>query len=148
MTDYAGKIIVLSFWSFKCPVSLSYDERLMDLQEKFGGRGVIVMAVASNANEGETEIQRNTANLKFLLPVLLDQDGSLAETLSATHTPGLCIIDQSGVLRYRGALDNNKNSGEKGRIAYVEDALDALLASRSVAIPESRSFGCSIRRKT
>jgi len=76
--DYSGKIVVLSFWSFKCPVSLAYDERLIRLQEKFAGRGIVVLAVASNANESEAEVRRNTSNLKFSLPVLLDQDGSLA----------------------------------------------------------------------
>jgi len=51
------------------------------------------------------------------------------------------------VLRYKGALDNNKRPGENDRISYVEDALDAILAGTPVQVSETKPFGCSIRRK-
>ncbi len=144
--DYAGKILVLEFWSFKCPVSLAYDERMAKLLSKYGPRGVIVLAVASNKNESPVEVQRNASNLKLPFPVLLDQDGVLAEKVGATHTPSVVILDRTGILCYRGAIDNNKRPEERGRVAYVEEALVALLAGRSVPQAETKVFGCSIKR--
>src|SRR5213083_2386580 len=47
----SGKVVVLCFWSFKCPVSLAYNRRLAALQEKYWPRGVAVLGIASNANE-------------------------------------------------------------------------------------------------
>ncbi|MBZ5494914.1 MAG: redoxin domain-containing protein [Acidobacteriia bacterium] len=146
LEDYTGKILVLEFWSFKCPVSLAYDERVAALQSKYGGRGVSVLAVASNKNESSAEVKRNAENLKLAFPVLLDQDGMLAEKLGATHTPSVFILDGTGTLRYRGAIDNNKRATERGRIAYVEAALDALLAGQPVPQADTQVFGCSIKR--
>lgn len=148
LQSYSGKVVVLVFWSFKCPVSLAYNDRIEALQRKYGDRGVAVLGVASGANETPAEIRANVANLNFPLPVLLDSEGMLAQSLGATHTPGVFILDGGAVLRYRGALDNNKKTGDSGRIAYAEDALDAILSGRAVAVAETTPFGCTIRRKT
>jgi len=146
LDDYNGKILVLEFWSFKCPVALAYDERMAALQSKYGSRGIVILAVASNKNELADEVRRNAENLHLPFPVLLDQDGILADRLGATHTPSVAILDGAGILRYRGAIDNNKRAGERGRIPYAEEALDAILAGGPVSQPETSAFGCSIRR--
>ena len=146
LDDYAGKLVVLVFWSFKCPVSLAYDERMAALYTRYSNRGVVVLAVASNKNESPVEVRRNAENLKMPFPVLLDQDGMLAARLGATHTPSVVILDGEATLRYRGAIDNNKRPAERGRIAYVEEVLDALLAGRPTPHAESEVFGCSIKR--
>lgn len=146
LEDYAGKIVVLEFWSFKCPVSLAYDERVAALLSKYGNRGVTVLGVASNKNESPAEVRRNAENLRLPFPILLDQEGGLAERLGATHTPGVVILDGTGTLRYRGAIDNNKRIAERGRIPYVETALDALLAGQPIPQAETEAFGCSIKR--
>ena len=143
----SGKVVVLCFWSFKCPVSLAYNRRLAALQEKYRSRGVAVLGVASNANESPAEIERNAANLNLPFPVLIDKDGVVADRLGATHTPQIFVIDRSAVLRYRGALDNNREAGESGRATYAEDTLEAVLSGRSVTQPETKAFGCSLKRK-
>jgi peroxiredoxin len=146
LEDYAGKIVILEFWSFKCPVTLAYNDRMAALQAKFRDRGVVFFAVSSNKNESPQEIKGNAENLKLPFPVLLDQDGAAAEAYGATHTPSVVVLDASGTVRYRGAIDNNKRSNESGRVAYVEDALNNLVAGKPVAQPETTAFGCSIRR--
>ena len=146
LSQYAGKVVVFAFWSFKCPVSLGYDARVAALAEKYRGRGVVVLGVDSNRNESPDEVRRNVENLKLAFPVLVDREGTLAEKLAATHAPSIFILDGGSVLRYRGALDNNKQPGEAGRIAYAEEAIDALLAGRAPARPETREFGCPLRR--
>ena len=144
--DISSKLLVFVFWSFKCPVALSYNDRINGLQDKYFNKGVVVFGVASAANETQAEIRANIANLNLKVPVLLDAEGKFAELLGATHSPGVFVFDEDGILRYRGAMDNNKKVGENGRVAYVEDAIDAILAKRPVAPSETRLFGCSIRR--
>jgi peroxiredoxin len=144
---YSGKIVALFFWSFKCPVSLFYNERMNGLRDKYKNSEVVVLGVDSAANETLAEILANIDNLKITAPVLLDLEGDLAEKVGATQTPSVFVIDGNSILRYRGALDNNRKEGEKGRIAYVEDAINALIAGRTVPISETRLLGCSIRRQ-
>jgi peroxiredoxin len=147
LESYSGKIVVLVFWSCKCPVSLTYDERVEKLQAKYSDKSIVVLGVDSNANDNADEIRANAANLKIQFPILLDSEGDVSEKLGATHTPDFFVLDRESVLRYRGALDNNKKVGENGRIAYVEDAIDAILSGRAIPVSETRPFGCSIKRR-
>jgi peroxiredoxin len=147
LESYSGKVVVFVFWSFKCPVSLAYDDRVEKLRSQYRDKGVFVFGVATGANDKADEIRANAANLKIQFPVLLDTEGDLAEKLAATHTPEVFILDRDAVLRYRGAFDNNKKQGESGRIAYAEDAIDAILSGRTAPVSETRPFGCSIKRR-
>ena len=56
------------------------------------------------------------------------------------------VIDANGNIVYQGAIDNDA-SGEKkeGVVNYVAQALDAVLAGKPVVIPETRSYGCSVK---
>jgi peroxiredoxin len=146
LEDYEGKIVVLEFWSFKCPVSLAYDDRVAALLSRYGNRDVIVLGIASNKDESAVEVKRNAENLHLPFPVLMDPDGSVADRLGATHTPSIAILDGTGVLRYRGAIDNNKRDDERGRIPYAAEALEALLSGQPLPMAETKVFGCSIKR--
>ena len=146
LEDYEGKIVILEFWSFKCPVSLAYDDRVSVLLSKFGKRGVVVLGIASNKNESAVAVKRNAENLHLPFPVMMDPDGSVAERLGATHTPSIAILDRTGVLRYRGAIDNDKRDDERGRMPYAEEALGALLSGQPPPMAETKVFGCSIKR--
>ena len=145
LNAYSGNVVVLVFWSFKCPVSLAYIDRIEEIRSKYEGKKVVVLGIASSPDETAAEIRANVANLNMKVPVLLDSEGSVAEKLGVTHTPSAFILDGGAVLRYKGALDNNKKLGESGRIAYVADALDAILSGRAISMPETRAVGCSLR---
>jgi thiol-disulfide isomerase/thioredoxin len=143
--SFPGKAVAIVFWSYKCPVSLAYVDRIGELSKEYGGKGVEVIAIDASVNETPAEVRANIANLKFTIPVLLDSEGVVSEKLGATQTPSVFIIDGEDILRYKGAFDNNKRRGEGGRIGYAEDALDSILSGRAVGVAETRPFGCSIR---
>jgi peroxiredoxin len=147
LQTYPGRILVLFFWSFKCPVSLAYAGRMEELQNKYRSHGIIVLGVDSAANESAGEIRANAANLGMTIPILLDPDGEFAGQLGATHTPSIFVLDENAILRYRGAPDNNKFSGERGRVAYVDNALDALLSHGTISLSVTNVFGCSIKKR-
>lgn len=148
LSSYAGRTVILFFWSFKCPVSLAYDERVNALRDRFGAGKLVVLGVDSNSNESAAEIRRNAENLRLTYPILLDEDGSLADKLQATLSPSFYLIDSQGILRYQGALDNSRKPSDRSRVGYLEQALDDLFAGRPVAAPESAPSGCAIRRRT
>jgi peroxiredoxin len=145
LRSFSGKAVAIVFWSYKCPVALAYVDRVEDLRKKYQGKGVQVFAIVAGTNESPAEIRANIANLKISIPVLLDSEGNVAERLGATHSPSVFIVDGEEILRYKGALDNNKRPGEGGRISYIDDALDSILSGRDVALSETHPFGCGIR---
>lgn len=146
LRSYSGKILVLVFWSYKCPSSNNYTQRMDALQNKFRNNGVNVLGVATGKSETAAGIRANKNSMNVSIPILLDSDGTLAALLNATRTPSVFIVDRKGVLRYQGAFDNDAHSGDQPVKAYTEDALDALIAGRPVAIPETKAEGCIIRR--
>ncbi len=148
ISSYNSSVMVIVFWSFRCPVALAYESRLRTLVDKYGNEGVVFAAVDPNPNESPEEIRLNSANLNFPFPVLLDDQGALADRLEITHIPAAVILDRGSVVRYWGAVDNNKPIGDRARIPYLEEALDSVLAGHPVATPETKLFGCNMKRKT
>ena len=145
LRSYSGRIVVLVFWSYKCPSAIRYTHRLDVLQNKYDKSRVVVLGVSTGNSETAAAIRANKANLKVIFPVILDQDGSLATMLGATHIPSVFIIDGDARLQYRGAIDNDKQIGDRNRRAYAEDAIDALLSGRPVTVHEIEAKGCMIR---
>jgi peroxiredoxin len=147
LRDYQGKIVLLVFWSFKCPVMLAYDHRIQELADQYRDRGVVILAVDSNSDETPEAVRKNAENLALGYPILLDTDGIVAQKLGATQAPSVFILDRDSVVRYAGVLDNGRKKGERGREAYVEDALEEIASGKQVAVPESRGAGCTIKRR-
>lgn len=75
----------------------------------------------------------------------------MANRLGPEHTPEAYVFDSTGVVRYRGAIDNGTGQEEdpagtnaKNPGSYLSQALDAVLAGKRVAVPRSKSFGCMV----
>jgi hypothetical protein len=82
--------------------------------------------------------------------ILLDPTGAVGHAYGATNTPHMFVIDSSGVLAYRGAIDNSPDGeGESptgGKLVnYVDQALDDLAAKRPVSTPETKAYGCGVK---
>lgn len=43
LNAYSGNVVVLVFWSFKCPVSLAYIDRIEEIRSKYEGKKVVVL---------------------------------------------------------------------------------------------------------
>jgi hypothetical protein len=50
-------------------------------------------------------------------------------------------------LSYHGAIDDNPGDESNVSQHYLRDAINALISGKEVTVKESRSVGCSIKRK-
>jgi hypothetical protein len=66
----------------------------------------------------------------------------------AKTTPHMFVIDAAGILRYRGAIDNDPNGKQAAPKNYVDSAVQALLASSTPNPAETQSYGCSVKYKS
>jgi hypothetical protein len=82
------------------------------------------------------------------IPAAIDARRKIAGQARATVTPEAVIVDSRGEIRYRGRIDNFYADLGKPRQQVtahdLRDALDAVLAGRSVPNPETRALGCAI----
>jgi hypothetical protein len=131
------------FISAVCPMSVEHSDRLSALARDYSGKDVRFLLVNSNVNETNAEVEAQRTAAKLPVPVYRDA-GSLAATLGATATPTAVVIDQTGVLRYFGMIDNSRIP-ERVTKELLRLALNAVLAGRPVEITRTRVLGCAIK---
>ena len=82
------------------------------------------------------------------MPATIDADGSLAVRVGATITPEVAVVDRAGAVRYRGRIDNKYVALGRARRTVtahdLTDALDAVIAGKTVAVRETQAVGCVI----
>ncbi|MEQ8767578.1 MAG: redoxin domain-containing protein [Planctomycetota bacterium] len=156
LADYKGKVIVLDFWSFNCPISKRYEDKFKQLVKKYQGKEVVFLAIDSNKSEIDADaedpyhqIRKYVEKEGVTMNVLVDKGNVIADRFGAKTTPHVFILDPKLVLSYQGSVDNDQR-GQLGKEAmdFVSLAVDALLAGREVEHKKTTPFGCSIKRVT
>lgn len=138
-------IKVVLFISTICPVSNSYNLRMKNLYRDYTPKGVKFEFLNANQNETQAEVEEHARRAGFPFPVTKDVDNAMADRLGAQYTPESFVIDREGVVRYHGRIDDAQNPA-RVRQSSLRLAIDAVLAGREVAAPETKTFGCTIKR--
>ncbi len=151
LADLKGKIVVLEWINHECPVvNRCHNAKTMtNTLAKFKGKPVVWLAIDSShfSLDKISNIRKWTDKQKLGYPYLLDADGKVGQLYGAKTTPHLFVIDKSGVLAYRGAVDDDPYGKNETKTNYVESAIDALLKGSTVAVATTKSYGCSVKYK-
>lgn len=150
-----AKGFIVVFCCNTCPVVKKYQQRIIDLNEKFAGKGYPVIAINSNDKDvspGDSyEGMKQLASDKgFKYQYLYDESQAVAKLWGATNTPHVYVITKKGdalILEYVGAIDNNSDDPAKADKKYVEDAVNALLGNETVPVSMTKAIGCGIKWK-
>lgn len=153
LSDHKGKRVVLEWFNPECPfVKAAHDDGpLKDLAARTTATGVVWLAINSGApgkqGHGAEANTRAASAWKLAHPILLDDTGAVGHAYGASNTPHMYIVDEQGLLVYRGGLDNAPMGEPDGgkRSAYLEDALAALASGKPVPTAETRAWGCSVK---
>ncbi|MBK7875415.1 MAG: redoxin domain-containing protein [Planctomycetes bacterium] len=149
LSDYKGKIVVLEWFNPDCPTCdriYSKGGPLTEVPERLKKDGVVWLAVNSDGATAK-EVDKNKDFLKekkVSVPVLLDPTGKTGKAYGAKSTPHCFVIDEKGVLRYQGALDNAPSGKPKegeALVNYVEKAVGEIKAAKPVTTSETKSYG-------
>jgi hypothetical protein len=141
----ANGVTAIIFTSVQCPVSNAYNERMDSLYKDYSAKGVHFIFVNSNRGEPADEVKRHLAEHKLTYTVYKDPGNALADRLNAQVTPEVYLLDGQGVLRYHGSIDDSRVL-ERVKDLRARKALDEMLAGKTVSSPESKAFGCTIKR--
>jgi len=143
------KAAVLVFIGTDCPNANVYLPRLIEMAKAFGPKDVAFVAINSNADESAEAVAAHAGEHKIPFPVLKDRNNAIADLALAERTPEVVALDKIGVIRYRGAIDDQYGQGKRKpepSTNYLADALDAIIAGRPVAIPSTPVVGCPIEK--
>jgi len=112
--------------------------------------GVIIL----NANEGARNNGESLADMQsyarqqsYNWYYALDSDNVLADAFGANRTPECFLFDKNGKLVYHGAIDDSPADITQVKRNHLKQAMTEMIHGNDVAVKESRSVGCSIRRK-
>jgi peroxiredoxin len=151
LSSFSDKpLLALVFISNGCPTVRVYEDRLKDLQESYGPRGVQIVAINSNnphlsPSDSYPEMVRRSEDGGFNFPYLQDEDGSVARAYGAISTPHAFVLDRERRLSYRGRIDDSRDPS-KITSHDLESALADVLEGRTVEAPDTAPFGCAIVR--
>jgi peroxiredoxin len=144
LEDYLGQVVVLNFWSAECPHAARADALLTAYLQTWGQR-VSLLTIASNLNETSEQIAQ-AASKRGLPLVLQDRGGVVADMYVALTTPHLFVIDERGILRYQGALDDVTFRRRTPTQEYLYQAVKSVLTGASPQQAVTPAYGCSIVR--
>jgi thiol-disulfide isomerase/thioredoxin len=144
-----GKASVLFFISSDCPISNSYAPEIQRLCQDFGTKGINCSLVYEDVGIDASSMQKHLHEYRYAgIPAVIDARRRIANRARATVTPEAVVVDRGGEIRYRGRIDNFYADLGKPRQQVtahdLRDTLDAVLAGRMVAHPETRALGCAI----
>jgi peroxiredoxin len=139
------KATVLIFIATKCPVSNAYNDRMEKVAEDYKAKGINVIGINSNNTEPSAEVKSHAAEKGLKFTILKDDGNKLADKLGATHTPEVYVLDPANKLVYHGRIDNSQKV-EGITSNDLRDALDEMLAGKTISKTSNLAFGCSIKR--
>jgi len=132
--------ILILTWSPRCPSSRSSNDRVIEMIAKTKVRAY---ALACNARDTEEMYAQFKDAFEFNLRVFPDRDQRVTDILGGKTTPHFFLFDGKGVLRYKGAMDNDPMGymDEGERKDYLVDAVEAIRADKEIAVKETASAG-------
>jgi len=148
LSDFKGKVVVLEWTNTDCPfVQRHYKAGTMaTLAKIYAPRGVVWLAINSSYSMNQEKNAVWAEKQQIAYPVLDDHAGTVGKAYGAKSTPHMFVLDAAGNIVYQGAIDNDASGERKeGVVNYVAQALNEVLAGKPVSIPETKSYGCSVK---
>ena len=141
LAGHKGAVIVV--WSSTCSHCIRYDKYFNAFSARHPEIGLLI--VSSRSSEDLAAIQKAAAQRGLKFPIAHDPEGRVAGQWLARQTPRAYLLDSSGALLYRGAVDNYKYPDDPEYVSYLEPAIQQFLSGQPIDRQETASFGCAIQ---
>ena len=162
MKDVSGKEISLNsakkkngllvmFSCNTCPYVIKNQTRTIEVSKHAIANDIGVAILNPNeayrGNEDSYEAMKEyAAEQKYDWYYLVDQNHVMADAFGANRTPECFLFDKDGKLVYHGAIDDNPNDASAVSRKHLVEAINELKSGKEIAVKESRSVGCTIKR--
>lgn len=119
IANLKGKVVVVNFWASWCEPCREEFEELTQLQESYGSKGLVVLAV--NLAEMKPRIMQFLKGNGFSessLDILLDRNSTVYKAWKARGLPTTFLVSKSGKIEgvWIGAIENVDSNEVKGKI--------------------------------
>lgn len=156
LSDYKdAKGYIVIFTCNTCPYAVASEQRIVDLDKEFKGKGYPVIAINPNDPEVQPDdtyelMQKKAKEAGFTFPYLFDESQTVYAEYGATKTPHVYLLQKENdknVVKYIGAIDDNVRKADAVTDRFLANAVNELLAGKEVSVTETKAIGCSVKQK-
>lgn len=133
-----------------CPYVFWYIDRLKQLQTQFEKKNFTLVGI--NANYSSRYHEQSLKNMKEFaaksqlnFPYLWDATQDVARSFGVQNTPKAFVIDEQGILRYGGAIDDNAQEPEAAQESYLQNAISAFLTGADISPKSTEVMGSDLK---
>lgn len=154
LKDYKGvNGYIVVFTCNTCPYAVMYEDRIIELHNKYAPQGYPVVAINPNdpsvkAGDDFGSMVSRAKEKNFPFKYLFDEGQKVYPAFGATRTPHVFLLDANRYVRYIGAIDDNAQNPSEVKIKYLEDAIGALKGGNNPDPAETKAIGCTIKVKS
>ncbi len=156
LSDYKdAKGFVVIFSCNHCPYVVAYEDRMIELHNKYAAKGFPVVAInpndpAAQPQDSYEKMIERSKEKKFPFAYLFDDGQKVYPKFGATRTPHVFLLSKKGkdlIVEYIGTIDDNYKDASQVKETYLANAIDALLAGKKPTVTETKAIGCTIKVK-
>ena len=158
LSSFIGKKVVLEWTNHGCPyVAKHYETGNMQSTQEFAKEEEIIwLSIISSAPGTQGYVSSDEANALTITRkaspshVLFDPTGKVGRIYDAKTTPHMYIINEEGLMKYQGAIDDAGGRGFMSRDLlkaknYVKESLKEMGSGEEISSPVTKPYGCSVK---
>lgn len=151
-----AKGFVLIFTCNHCPFAKAYQDRIIALDKEYKSKGFPVIAINPNdpsivPEDSYEAMQLRAKEKSYTFPYLLDETQEVYKVYGATRTPHVFLLkkeaDNTLVVKYIGAIDDNYQDESAVTQTYLKNALNDVIAGKEPKLNFTKAIGCTIKAK-
>lgn len=149
-SDKNGLLVMFSCNT--CPYVIKNQERTNAICKYAQQHNIGVVLLNSNeaqrGNEDSYEAMKTYAKDQgYNWHYVVDNNSEIANAFGANRTPECFLFSNTDKLVYHGAIDDNPTDASNVTREHLKIAIDEMAGGKEVTVKESRSAGCTIKRK-
>lgn len=138
--------VVLMFLAPDCPLCLTLVKDFHLLNEKYPSAAFY--GIVSGQAYSMDEVEKFKTQTNFTIPLIFDKTYQIAKKLKPTRTPEFFLTSESGVIKYRGLMDNRiQDLGVFRKVIsafYLDSALSLYIIQKTQPNPKkTQAIGCT-----
>jgi peroxiredoxin len=145
--------VLVMFSCNTCPYVIKNQARTIAVSNFALKKNIGVILLNSNeALRGDEDsfdaMKEYAKNQGYKWNYVVDQDHVIADAFGANRTPECFLFNKDLKLVYHGAIDDNPSDAGNVTRQHLQEAINELVAGKDISVKESRSVGCTIKRKS
>ncbi len=108
LSDYRGKVVVLSFWATWCGPCMELVPHERDWVKKYDGRPFVLLGINGDENRGAARAMVDKERITWRSWWNGGPEGAITRRWNIKKWPTLIVIDAKGVIREKGSLDEKE----------------------------------------